>query len=220
VRTRDFEPLARLVVRRYPRAWRERYEDEIVALLQTTPVAAMQVLDLVRGCVGEWRSTAINRLSHSIPVVGRGVAMTFRLVTSLVGSMLVGLPGVALAMGVAFALRTTIGDGQGGVILFQYLAWLGLISILAFVFPRFALGSLSAEERRLVRRVVGLCFVCAVLRQWGAEMRTYGNVDRVLITLADAMWLGMLIQLERGWFKPIRPPRAPEEIIQLRLSAP
>lgn len=214
------ERIAHLLVRLYPCAWRERYADEMTALLNTAPVGFLQVLDLGRGCVGEWRRAALDRLGRTIPDVGRAMAISIRFLTSMLGSMLVGLPGVALATVLALLLRTSIGDGQGSVVIYQYLAWLGLISIGSYVFPRFALGSLSADDRRLVRRTVVLCLVCIVLRQWGIRTRSYGDIDTILITLSDAMVLGMLVQIERGWFRPIRPPRRPDEIIQLRLSAP
>lgn len=220
MRTRDFEPLARAVVRCYPLAWRERYEDEMIALLLAEPVGLMQVLDLARGCVGEWRGAMLDRLGAATPRIGRAVAVTFKGLTSMAGSMLVGLPGIGLAMLIARVLQVTIGDAQGSVLAFQHLAWLGLVSILSFSFPRFRLAPLSMDDRPIVRRVVLLCLVCIVLRQWGWTMRNYSRIEGIAITLTDAMWLGMLIQIERGWSRPSRPPRLPDEIIQLRLSAP
>lgn len=45
--------LARATVRRYPAAWRERYEDEVLALLAEAPVRWRDVIDLSRGLLIE-----------------------------------------------------------------------------------------------------------------------------------------------------------------------
>jgi hypothetical protein len=42
------------IVRLYPRAWRERYEDEMRALLEQTPTSARVWWDLARGLAAEW----------------------------------------------------------------------------------------------------------------------------------------------------------------------
>jgi hypothetical protein len=42
------------IVRLYPRAWRERYEDEMRALLEQTPPSSRVVWDLARGLGSEW----------------------------------------------------------------------------------------------------------------------------------------------------------------------
>jgi hypothetical protein len=46
--------LARGLVRLYPRGWRERYEAEFVALLESEPDGAGMVLDVVCSALGEW----------------------------------------------------------------------------------------------------------------------------------------------------------------------
>lgn len=45
--------LARAIVRRYPAAWRERYEDEVVDLLESAPVRAFDVGELFRNMLVE-----------------------------------------------------------------------------------------------------------------------------------------------------------------------
>ena len=48
--------MRKLLVRLYPRAWRERYGDELLALLEDLPVAPATVLDLLHGAAtAHWR---------------------------------------------------------------------------------------------------------------------------------------------------------------------
>jgi hypothetical protein len=44
----------RWLVRLYPRAWRERYGEELIALLDVTPADSRAVRDVVLGAAGEW----------------------------------------------------------------------------------------------------------------------------------------------------------------------
>lgn len=46
--------LARAIIRAYPRPWRERYADELRALVESEPPACRDVADLVYGCTSEW----------------------------------------------------------------------------------------------------------------------------------------------------------------------
>jgi hypothetical protein len=47
--------LACRILERYPRAWRERYGDEVRALLDDGRVSWTDVIDLCRGCLNEWK---------------------------------------------------------------------------------------------------------------------------------------------------------------------
>jgi hypothetical protein len=42
------------LVRLYPRAWRQRYGDELTALVESTSVSSRLVVDLLRGAAREW----------------------------------------------------------------------------------------------------------------------------------------------------------------------
>lgn len=44
----------RWVLRLYPRAWRERYGDELLALLESEPLNARTVRDVTGAAIGEW----------------------------------------------------------------------------------------------------------------------------------------------------------------------
>lgn len=45
--------LARFLIRRYPRRWRERYADEMLAMIDDAGVTPLGLLDLARGAAGE-----------------------------------------------------------------------------------------------------------------------------------------------------------------------
>ena len=59
--------LARAVVRRYPRTWRQRYEREVLALFVDAPPTAAHVVDLARGCCAEWGRTIRARRKQRKP---------------------------------------------------------------------------------------------------------------------------------------------------------
>jgi hypothetical protein len=48
---------ARLLVRLYPRKWRERYGEELLALVDDQPVTVRDTADLVANCLREWERT-------------------------------------------------------------------------------------------------------------------------------------------------------------------
>jgi predicted membrane protein len=50
---------ARRMVRLYPRAWRERYEEEFVAMLEQGPVTIKDLFDVVFGAVDAWLSPQV-----------------------------------------------------------------------------------------------------------------------------------------------------------------
>jgi len=50
--------VSRALIRLYPRAWRERYRDELEALLAERGAGWRDVVDLIRGCLSEWVSVA------------------------------------------------------------------------------------------------------------------------------------------------------------------
>jgi hypothetical protein len=70
--------MARRLVRLYPRAWRERYEEEFVAMLEHGPASARELLDVTLGALDAWlmpqvaseRSTLVfDRMRSSVLVV-------------------------------------------------------------------------------------------------------------------------------------------------------
>ena len=74
--------LARAALRLYPRAWRERYGEEMLALVEEAPARPAVVLDLVRGAVRECG-------------VPRAAAWAVRLIGRVVWAWLVAVASVA-----------------------------------------------------------------------------------------------------------------------------
>jgi hypothetical protein len=46
--------IARLIVRLYPRSWRARYGQEMLAIVEQSGLRAIDVVDLIQGLAGEW----------------------------------------------------------------------------------------------------------------------------------------------------------------------
>ena len=66
------------LVRLYPRAWRERYEEEFVAMLEQGPVSIKDLFDVALGAVDAWlrpqvvyegRSVMVARMRGSVLAV-------------------------------------------------------------------------------------------------------------------------------------------------------
>jgi hypothetical protein len=51
------------LLRLYPRAWRARYGDELLAMLGPDPLRPFQILDLVSGAIDAWLSADVRRAS-------------------------------------------------------------------------------------------------------------------------------------------------------------
>jgi hypothetical protein len=104
----------RSLLRLYPRAWRERYGDEFLAMLDGRRLTAREALDIVGSSVGEWSRR---------PVVGPIVAATGAgMIAELVGRLLRGVasppPFAILSLIVVFV---AIGIGY---ILWRLNEWL------------------------------------------------------------------------------------------------
>ena len=103
---------ARAIVRLYPRAWRARYEDEMLALVEQSGLTAFRALDLMLGAAQEW-TREIARLLATRP--------GFR--TFLAPLVMTGLI-TALGLTIALWLRANVVtppvisyvDGQRGVL--------------------------------------------------------------------------------------------------------
>src|SRR5476649_2357975 len=52
------ERISRALVRRYPRAWRQRYGDEMLALIDDAGSTWKHTLDLAIGCADAWLRAA------------------------------------------------------------------------------------------------------------------------------------------------------------------
>lgn len=152
-------------VRLYPRAWRERYGEELQAVLETDGLALRTRLDLVRGAVDAHLHPAT---PSPLPVVAALSASAFALVHALAlaaepvptdwpGYLEDALPliiaSVLALIPAVIGLWLKLGDGDGalgriGVILaiVGYVAW--LVALLAAA-ARLAYGPLTAAAATL-----------------------------------------------------------------------
>jgi hypothetical protein len=68
---------ALLLLRLYPRGWRERYGDEFLALAGDRALSPTQVIDVVSGAIDAWLSADVRRHTSTRPVP-EGGTMVFK----------------------------------------------------------------------------------------------------------------------------------------------
>lgn len=114
--------LTRAVLRLYPRAWRHRYEDEVLALLDQDPPGYRAVVDLTRGLFRErlaaavrWRPGEAVRLGTAgivdmFALLGLGVCLALMAVPAAARSAALGLQagGHSMTVLLAFALAAPL----------------------------------------------------------------------------------------------------------------
>ena len=130
------------IIRLYPRAWRERYGDEIVALIEEHPATVLDQLDLIRGAFDA-------RLHPQVP--GADVVPEQEIpVNQRTLGLVAAIGGVAWILGVAsiFVLPRGV-DGYRNL----SLANLGLALAIAFI--GIALGELGTREGSETSRRTG-----------------------------------------------------------------
>lgn len=66
------------LLRLYPRAWRDRYQDEFVAMLGARPLSAQQIIDVVSGAIDAWLSADVRHASQAMAASQGEPRMTLR----------------------------------------------------------------------------------------------------------------------------------------------
>jgi hypothetical protein len=152
--------LARAIVRRYPAAWRERYEAELLALIVDSPPRWRDVVDLGRGSLVERARAVVEPAAHPklaaaavlaaryvlLPTVlmtaALGAGATLRWTFGPLSEAAADAAGVAAlltiaALGLAWLVRgarsVRAGTQRWSVGLAGGLAWLGLVILLLIV---------------------------------------------------------------------------------------
>jgi hypothetical protein len=201
--------LARAIVRRYPAAWRERYEAELLALIEDAPPRWRDVVDLGRGSLVERAGAVVEPAAH--PTLSAAVVLAARYV-------LVPATMVAGAVALGMALKAALGppsvataDTAGVVCLLliagSVLAYLarGIRSVLAGV-PRWSLGL----PHTLIW--LGILVGLIALETWTGETPTTFGVLRWLYQAA----IGTFLVLSHS---PVRPgQRLVDSVNQLMLA--
>jgi hypothetical protein len=97
--------LARRIVDFYPRAWRDRYEREFVALLDDRDdLGWRDVADIGRGAVREWMRLTPAGRAAAAALDAWLAAVTWTLIVATLGSLLVGLARVAIGVAPEFEM--------------------------------------------------------------------------------------------------------------------
>jgi hypothetical protein len=165
--------LASALVRRYPLAWRERYEPEVLALLEDSPPGLRDLLELTRGLLVERVKSWVEPGEH--PYI---TFLVFR--TSL--ALMRVLPAVVLAVGAALlgdSIRVQVGPPPEDV---ENLALAGLLVALGIYYRRYfavvwrTMGTSPADRdaewrftlfpKRWALPLAGLFVVCIVVMFW------------------------------------------------------
>jgi hypothetical protein len=82
--------LSRWLLRLYPRAWRDRYEDEVIALLDESAVSVRQLWDLASGACVEWVHVLLAPRTSAALLEHRPVMWLFR-ASVVLGPVAIGL---------------------------------------------------------------------------------------------------------------------------------
>jgi hypothetical protein len=122
--------LATGIVARYPRAWRERYADEVLALVEDRSAGWGDVFDLIRNAITEWRLSVTSPDEHFV------VAGIVLRVTPLLQAMLLAIAFQGLATAVVPFLHAAI-------TISKHWALVGLVVPLAFLLRAIALPLMS-----------------------------------------------------------------------------
>jgi hypothetical protein len=145
------ERMARAIVRLYPRAWRVRYEDEMLALIQQTTLDARRILDLAMSLASEWVRYAGRQLDAKLH------RPSFSLLVSLVVALMLSTLSFVVASWLSQHIVTPpitwMEDGHRVVLpprLPSLLSFLGPL-VLALVFWRFIPKFLPKSRPRKIR---------------------------------------------------------------------
>ena len=184
--------LARWLVDRYPRGWRDRYGDEIRALLDDGRVTSADVIDLWRGCLSEWKVAVADPEHH--PRVFQFITGLEVLISKLILLVSFVIPSAALAV----YLHRQIGpppDWLGIVAGSLYLA-IAIVMIRSLIRQRDSgrfvapYGTLSTRQ---LMSWVPLAFATMTLFLWAAEVPGLRSAltTTTLSQLANVMFIVM-----------------------------
>ena len=115
--------MIRLLLRLYPRAWRERYGAELHDLVDETGLTPAAAVDVTRGAAGEWAVVARDALNGGTSVIF-GPAWRHPTAWAVVGAVVL-LPTLLFVALSAFAISNPFGD------LFNSQRYLDLALVLA-----------------------------------------------------------------------------------------
>lgn len=176
--------IARAIVRRYPAAWRERYEDEVLELVNAAPLRLSDLCELLYGLMVErWRELvtaddAPRRTQAILILLGPGVILVTILVAIAVGR------GLATTVGPWPSQWVDVGEWT--------LSGLFLLHVLAST--RWLSRRLSVPAWLTLLGGLLSLFVMVALAEWGNIIRFEGseNVMPVPVTWRRALFFWMI----------------------------
>jgi hypothetical protein len=83
--------LARRLIRLYPRAWRERYEEEFVALIEQRPASLRDALDVALGALDAWLRPQVASERRVTLMIGRMRSSVLGVLWAWVGVVVAGV---------------------------------------------------------------------------------------------------------------------------------
>jgi hypothetical protein len=129
------------LVRLYPRAWRERYGDEFLAIVQSGPLNVQQIVDIVSGAIDAWLSADVQQATGPFrPASHGGRSMLKSLMCeqsklrytprdSLIGA------SVMIGATLAFTLLGTAALSRGWPTVGEFLMQVAFFAALALSLP-------------------------------------------------------------------------------------
>jgi hypothetical protein len=157
--------LARWILTRYPRAWRERYGDEVRALLDDGHVSRADVVDLLRGCASEWKVAIADPEDH--PRVFQLFTGIEALCRGLIKIAAFLLPAIATAA----YLRRHVGPPP---------EWVGTLGVMGYVLPMTAMWLAMRRQNRSGRVATPYGMLSASQLRWWVPL--------AMVTIALILW--------------------------------
>jgi hypothetical protein len=192
------------LVRLYPRPWRDRYGDEMLAMLEAGPVRARDGLDLVRGALDAWLHPATRSwLPAGAAIVGGGLwTVAAAAVLSqpapldwpgyLVDILAITLAAAGILLVATIGCSLRVGDAGGRSIWFA--VWLSIIGYLGWMAALTATAAGIADGPTLaVAQTMAMVGATAV----GIALIRAGDERIGLLVMAGA--LAMLIPWTVTW---------------------
>ena len=169
-----------LLLALYPRAWRDRYEDEFIALLEARPPDAHDSFDIVRGASDARlhpRSDGAASIEPPLPIPYNGPWSVHR------AGQLTLLGGILYLAALVFAINGPMvygdppyRDGSAGFFPF-------FLSILLLLSGVWAVAATLPRTSRVARAAAVVSAICGILWSVGPWMLQFGGVMCLAIAI-------------------------------------
>ena len=186
--------LSRWLVGRYPRAWRERYELEVLSLLDDSAPRTRDVLDLAQGL-------AVERVSATFEPGDRPILMATLLIAGHLG-LAMALPLATAAAG--WGARLWFGDLPRPIDSLAYLLHFAIVTAFVVRIVQTYQANVAAYDRRdpippLFSPRVGMMWIAALLI--AAFLGTWAVLFSERHTWLTAVTYGALLGHQQSWLR-------------------